>query len=76
MGERYDGHRFLFHDKALTIVGPGETYLEGRWRWTRGRLEVTVGGDERNPVSIGWRDLARELGVRPAVWTPSTPNAG
>ena len=75
MGERYDGHRFLFHDKTLTIVGPGETYLEGRWRWVKGRLEVTVGGDERNPVSIGWRDLARELGVRPAVWTPSTPNA-
>lgn len=75
MGKRYDGHRFLFHDKTLTIVGPGETYLEGRWRWVKGRLEVTVGGDERNPGSIGWRDLARELGVRPAVWTPSTPNA-
>ncbi len=75
MGERYSGHRFLFHDKTLTIVGPGETYLDGRWRWSKGRLEVTVGGDERNPVSIGWRDLARDLGVQPLVWVPSTPNA-
>ena len=74
MGERYAGHRFLFHDKTLTIVAPGDRYLEGRWRWTRGCLEVTVEGDERNPVSIAWRDLARELGATPKVWTPATPD--
>lgn len=74
MGGRYEDHRFLFHDKMLTIVAPGETYLTGRWRWTKGRLQVWVDGEEQHAGSIAWRDLARELGVTPAVWTPSTPD--
>ena len=74
MGERYADHRFLFHDRTLTVVAPGETYLAGRWRWTKGRLQVTVDGEEQHAGSIAWRDLARELGVTPAVWTPGTPD--
>ena len=74
MGERYADHRFLFHDKTLTIVAPGDRYFTGRWRWTRGRLQVTVDGEERYAQSIAWPDLARELGVTPKVWTPLTPN--
>ena len=74
MGERYSGHRFLFHDKTITVVAPGDDYLEGRWAWTKGRLVVWVIGDEGNAGSIGWRELAAELGVQPAVWTPSTPD--
>ena len=74
MGERYASHRFLFHDKTLTIIAPGENYLTGRWAWTKGRLVVRVEGDEENVNSIGWRELAGELGVQPALWTPSTPD--
>ena len=76
LGKRYSGYRFLFHDKTLTIVGPGDRYLTGRWAWTKGRLEVSVDGDEGNARSIAWGDLARELGVAPRVWTRSTPNRG
>ena len=74
MGKRYAGHRFLFHDKTLTIVAPGDRYLTGRWRWTKGRLQVTVDGEEAHARDIGWRELARELGVTPEIWTSSTPN--
>ena len=74
MGERYAGHRFLFHDKTLTVVAPGGEYLTGRWRWTKGRLQVTVDGEESHAQSIDWRDLARELGVKPRMWTAATPN--
>ena len=74
MGERYAGHRFLFHDKTLTVVAPGGEYLTGRWRWTKGRLQVTVDGEEQHAQSIDWRDLARDLGVTPRIWTPATPN--
>jgi len=69
MGERYADHRFLFHDRTLTVVAPGETYLTGRWRWTKGRLQVQVDGEEQHAGSIAWRDLANELGVTPTVWT-------
>ena len=74
MGERYADHRFLFHDRTLTVVAPGETYLTGRWRWTKGHLQVWVDGEEQHAGSIAWRDLARELGVTPTVWTPDTPD--
>ena len=74
MGERYAGYRFLFHDKTLTIIGPGEEYFTGRWRWTKGRLQVTVDGEEEHAQSIGWRELARALGVEPRIWTLATPN--
>ena len=74
MGERYRDYRFLFHDKTLTIVAPGDQYFTGRWRWTKGRLQVTVDGEEQHAQSIDWRDLARELGVEPRMWTPATPN--
>ncbi len=74
MGERYEGYRFLFHDKTLTVVAPGETYLEGRWRWTKGYLQVWLDGEEQHAGSIARRDLARELGVTPTVWTPFTPD--
>lgn len=74
MGARYGGHRFLFHDKTLTVVAPGETYLTGRWRWTKGQLQVWVDGEEQHAGSIAWRDLAHELGVTPTVWTPGTPD--
>ena len=74
MGERYEGYRFLFHDKTLTIVGAGDEYFTGRWRWTKGRLQVTVDGEEQHARSIDWRDLARELGVTPTMWTPDMPN--
>ena len=74
MGERYAGHRFLFHDKTLTVTAPGGEYLTGRWRWTKGRLQVTVDGEESHAQSIDWRDLARELGVKPRMWTAATPN--
>ena len=74
MGERYADYRFLFHDKTLTIIAPGEQYFTGRWRWTKGRLQVTVDGEEEHAQSIAWRDLAKELGVTPRVWTVATPN--
>ena len=74
MGERYAGHRFLFHDKTLTVVLPGGDYRTGRWRWTKGRLQVTVDGEEQHAQSIRWPELARGLGVTPTVWTPLTPN--
>ena len=74
LGARYADHRFLFHDKTLTVVAPGETYLMGRWRWTKGHLQVWVDGEERHAGSIAWRDLATELGVTPTVWTPGTPD--
>ncbi len=72
MGERYAGHRFLFHDKTLTVVLPGGDYRTGRWRWTKGRLQVTVDGEEQHAQSIRWPELARGLGVTPTVWTPNT----
>ena len=74
MGERYRGHRFLLHDKAVSIVTPDGDYRTGRWRWTQGRLQVTVDGEEAHARDIGWRELARELGVTPRIWTRSTPN--
>ena len=74
MGERYADYRFLFHDKTLTVIGPGEQYFTGRWRWTRGRLQVTVDGDEEHAQSIAWRDLAEDLGLELRMWTAATPN--
>jgi len=74
MGERYSGHRFLFHNKTLTVVLPDGDHRTGRWRWTKGRLQVTVDGEEQHAGDIAWRDLARDLGLSPKVWTAGTPN--
>ena len=74
MGERYAGYRFLFHDKTLTVIAPSDEYFTGRWRWTKGRLQVTVDGEEQHAQSIGWEELAQELGVEPRFWTLATPN--
>ena len=80
MGEAYADRRFVFHaegkfsvvDEAGNLVeGP---HFEGGWRWTRGRLEMTVTDDPAGPRSIGWRELANQLGMKPTVWTRSTPD--
>ena len=80
MGEAYADRRFVFHpegkfsvvDEAGNLVeGP---HFEGGWRWTQGRLEMSVTDDPAGPRSIGWRELADQLGMKPTVWTPSTPD--
>ena len=87
MDEAYAGRRFVFHregtspsrgrfsvvDEAGNLVeGP---HFDGFWRWTRGRLEITVRDDPAGPRSIGWRELASDLGIQPKVWSRFTPNA-
>ncbi len=78
MGEAYADRRFVFHpegkfsvvDEAGTLVsGP---HFDGTWRWTRGRLEMTVRDDPAGPRSIGWRELAADLDMQPTVWTRFT----
>ena len=80
MGEAYADRRFVFHpegkfsvvDKNGDLVeGP---HFDGEWRWTQGRLEMTVTDDQAGRRSIGWRELAGQLGMKPSVWTPSTPD--
>ncbi len=80
MGEAYADRRFVFHpegkfsvvDEAGTLVeGP---HFDGTWRWTRGRLEMTVRDDPAGPRSIGWRELAADLDMQPTVWTRHTPD--
>ena len=80
MGKAYADRRFVFHpegkfsvvDEAGNLVdGP---HFDGVWRWTKGRLEMTVRDDPAGPRSIRWRELADELGMKPAVWTRSTPD--
>ena len=76
MGRAYRGHLFEFHaDKRVTATGPDASVSEGKWRWTRGRLEVSLAGDEDNAESIAWGKLAREMSHEPVIWTRSTPNA-
>ena len=79
MGEAYADSRFVFTGNGLLSVvdrqgelAAGEGF-EGTWRWTQGRLEIRIAGDGK-PRSIAWQDLAAELGLTPAVWTPSTPD--
>ncbi len=80
MGAAYADKRFVFHpegkfsvvDEAGNLVeGP---HFDGVWRWTRGRLEMTVRDDPAGLRSIGWRELAADLDMQPAVWTRSTPD--
>ena len=80
MGEAYADRRFVFHaegkfsvvDEAGNLVeGP---HFEGGWRWTQGRLEITVTDDPAGARSIGWRELADQVGMKPRVWTLSTPD--
>ena len=87
MDEAYADRRFVFHregrspsrgrfsvvDEAGNLVeGP---HFDGVWRWTRGRLEMTVRDDPAGPRSIGWRELASDLGIQLKVWSRFTPNA-
>ena len=79
MGDAYADRRFVFiGDGNLSVVdldgnlAPDEGF-EGTWRWTKGRLEVRVAGDGR-VHGIGWQDLARELGVKPALVTRAALN--
>ena len=72
MGEGYADRRFLFTgDGNLVVVdldgnlAPNEGF-EGTWRWTEGRLEVSVAGDAK-VHGVAWRELARELGIKPVM---------
>jgi len=80
MGEAYADKRFVFHSEGKFSVvdrngdlveGP---HFDGVWRWTKGRLEMTVRDDPAGPRSIGWRELASDLDMQPTVWTRSTPD--
>ncbi len=80
MGEAYADKRFVFHaggkfsvvDEAGNLVkGP---HFDGVWRWTRGTLEMTVRDDPTGFRLTHWRTLAHQLGMKPTVWTPSTPD--
>ena len=80
MGEAYADKRFVFHpegkfsvvDEAGNLVeGP---HFDGTWRWTRQALEMTVRDDPAGFQLIHWRSLAHQLGMKPTVWTPSTPD--
>ena len=80
MGEAYADKRFVFHPKGTFSVvdeagnqvdGP---HSDGLWRWTKGRLEMTVSDDPTGPRRVHWRTLAHRLGMKPTVWTPSTPD--
>ncbi len=80
MGETYADKRFVFHaggkfsvvDEAGNLVkGP---HFDGVWRWTRGTLEMTVRDDPTGFRLTHWRTLAHQLGMKPTVWTPSTPD--
>lgn len=78
MGEAYADKRFVFYGTGRVAVVDlvGELIVEGSWRWTRGRLEVAVDGDGAGARSVGWRELAGQLGKTPAVWKPSSATAG
>ncbi|MCY4500061.1 MAG: hypothetical protein OXE57_00655 [Alphaproteobacteria bacterium] len=80
MGAAYADKRFVFHSEGKFSVvdrngdlveGP---HFDGVWRWTKGRLEMTVRDDPAGPRSIGWRELASGLDMQPTVWTRSTPD--
>ena len=80
MGAAYAGQRFVFHSEGKFSVvdlngelveGP---HFDGVWRWTKGRLEMTVRDDPAGPRSIGWSELASDLDMQPTVWTRSTPD--
>ena len=81
MGEAYADRRFVFHPegKFSVVDGAGNLvagpHFDGEWRWTRGTLEMTVTDDPAGPTRVHWRTLAHRLGMKPTVWTPSTPNA-
>lgn len=80
MGEAYADRRFVFHpegkfsvvDEAGELVeGP---HFDGVWRWTKGKLEMTVRNDPAGPRSVGWRELASDLDMQPTIWTQYTPD--
>lgn len=84
MGEAYSDRRFVFHregsspshgrfsvvDEAGNLV-PGP-HFDGEWRWTRGRMEMTVRDDPAGPRSVGWRELASDLDIELKVWSRFT----
>ena len=86
MGEAYTDRRFVFHREGSSssqgkfsvvdlngdlVEGP---HFDGMWRWTKGRLEMTVRDDPAGPRSIGWRELASDLDIQLKVWSRFTPN--
>ena len=80
MGEAYADKRFVFSaDGKFSVVDEAGNLVEGAhfdgaWRWTREMLEMTVRDDPAGPRTIGWRTLARQLGVKPVMWTPDMPD--
>ncbi len=78
MGEGYADNRFVFYGTGrLAVVDlAGDLIVEGSWRWTQGRLEIAVDGDAAGARSVGWRELADQLGKTPAVWKPLSRTAG
>ena len=81
MGADYRDRRSVFiGDGSVSVVdldgnlAPGDGF-EGTWRRTQRRLEARIAGDGKLHC-IAWPDLARELGVTPRIWTPSSPNTG
>ena len=76
MGEAYGDRRFVFYGTGrLAVVDlAGDLVVEGTWHWTKGRLVVAVDGDPAGPQSVGWRELAKQLGKTPTVWIPFTSN--
>ena len=66
---------FLFEEGGRLSAAPvaGGMREEGRWRWTRGRLEVWFAEDETEAPF--WTDVADMLGMeRPKLW--AVRNAG
>ena len=80
MGEAYLDKRFVFHPEGRFSVVDADgnlvegPHFDGVWRWTKGNLEMTVRDDPTGPRSVGWRILAAQLGMEPAVWTRHTPD--
>ena len=80
MGAGYEDRRFVFvgggHVSVVDMDGKlarGEGF-DGNWRWSKGRLEVRVSGDDR-VHDIAWQDLARDLGVTLTLRTAGAPDA-
>ena len=82
MGEAYADKRFVFHsegrfsvvDEAGNLVdGP---HFDGVWRWTRGRLEMTVRDDPAGTRSVGWRELAGDVDTPPKMWSRYSRDVG
>ena len=82
MGEAYADKRFVFHPKGkFSVVDEAGNLVEGPhfdgvWRWTKGRLEMTVRDDPTGPRRVHWRTLAHRLGMKPKIWSPYSRDVG